>query len=59
MAIKNVKMLGLAEAMEKMIRDERRDELEISKGYRRLQTLRINVGMVTAILPIYAHWLVY
>ncbi len=44
-SVKSVKLLGLTETMEAMIEQSRLEELQISKKYRRLQALRINIGM--------------
>lgn len=40
-SIKNVKFLGLTEMIKKSIEGLRIDELEISKKFRRIQTVRI------------------
>ncbi|KAK3369714.1 putative ABC transporter [Lasiosphaeria ovina] len=40
-AMKNVKLLGLTEAMTAMIEASRVEELRVSKKYRRMQTLRV------------------
>lgn len=40
-SIKNVKFLGLTEMIKKSIEGLRIDELEISKKFRRIQTVRV------------------
>ncbi|CAI7591777.1 unnamed protein product [Penicillium manginii] len=40
-SIRNVKILGLTEVMQNMIDSSRQDELEISKRFRRIQTVRV------------------
>jgi hypothetical protein len=44
-SIRNVKILGLTEVMQNMIDSSRQDELEISKRFRRIQTVRVCTGM--------------
>lgn len=50
-SIRNVKILGLTEIMEKMIHSSRQDELEISKKFRRIQTVRVCTGVQNSWLP--------
>jgi hypothetical protein len=44
-SIRNVKILGLSEIMQRMIDSSRQDELQISKKFRRIQTVRVCTGM--------------
>jgi len=46
-AIKNVKMLGLAEPMSDMIGASRTHELQISKKFRTVQSLRVCIGKIS------------
>ena len=43
-SIRNVKYLGLTETMSNMIESMRMEELEISKNFRKLQSIRICMG---------------
>lgn len=44
-SIRNVKFLGLSENMGAMIEASRTEELEISKKFRRIQTVRVCMGV--------------